>query len=846
MLSYAIPDTLAGQVQVGSGVVVPLQSRQVLGVVLSLHPQATPDESQKPILAVLNQPLLEGVLLHLSEWLVRTQLCSPAEAVQTILPASARYHIQAVYALCEPLPRLRSANAQRVADTLRALGGRATLGTLQRRVASVILRPGLEYLRQRGFVHTFYELAPPPTPVVETNWVEVIADSETLEAFFATQARRAPAQSRLLTELLLHPEGRRPERDLLAETGVSLQVLRGLEARGLVRRVKVGGQENLTPPSPLSYEERGEIGGSPSPFTGEKGTGVEGSAENLTPPSPLSASREGGEPSSPSPFTERGLGGEVKTLTPAQASAVQALRSAIQKGGYQAFLLYGVTGSGKTQVYLRASTEVLRTGRTILLLVPEIALTAQLSQRLRERFGESVAVLHSQLSPSERYAQWLRIYRGHAPIVVGARSALFAPLRNVGLIVVDEEHEPSYKQNNTPAYHARRLAEARAQEEGAILLLGSATPSIETFYRAQQGELHLLTLPERVGGLPLPSIELIDLRGGRFQVISQPLMEAILETVREGRQVILFLNRRGFSPILLCRECGHVPMCPNCSVSLTYHRGVENRLHCHHCGHSQNAPRVCPACEGLQILPFGIGTQRVEATLRERASDLRITRLDRDTVGGREGYLQILHKFRTGELDVLVGTQMIARGLDFPRVGLVGVISAETGLHLPDFRAGERTFHLMMQVAGRAGRQGQPGRALVQTYNPDHPAIALAQRHDYLGFYQMELATRELLLYPPFCRLVNLVSQHTNPREAEGLLNRLSELIAKQVGGALLQILGPTSAPLERVAGNYRYHLLLKYAPDAEPADLLGSVLSALSPRERAMLTVDIDPVQLL
>ncbi len=857
-LTYFIPDALSEQVQVGAGVVVPLLSRQALGVVLSRDSLPTPDETLKPILAVLNQPLLSGVLLSLTEWLTRTQLCSPAEAVQTVLPSTVRYHLQSVFVLREPLPTLRSRNAQIVAETLRAMGGRATLEMLQKRLASAILRPGLNYLRQQQFVETFYELAPPPVLERGTVWVEVIADSEALEAFFTTHAQRATAQSALLTQLLLHPEGRRPERELLDETGVSVQALRALEARGLVRRVRImgsgifegsgqwaggSGENALTHPSPPSPEASGE-GGSHTPLSHSVGEG-----QGVRANTPLSHSvGEGQGVRAETPLSHSvGEGQGVRVnLTPAQAEAVQTLRDAIQKGGYQPFLLYGVTGSGKTEVYLRASAEALRAGRTVLFLVPEIALTAQLSQRFRERFGESVAVLHSQLKPSERYAQWLRIYRGQAPIVVGARSALFAPLQNVGLIIVDEEHEPSYKQNHSPAYHARRLAEMRAREERATLLLGSATPAIETFHRAQQGELTLLNLPERIGGLPLPSIELIDLRGGRFQVITPPLLEAIRETVRSGRQVMLFLNRRGFSPILLCRECGHVPMCPNCSVALTYHKGAQNTLRCHHCGHQEGAPRQCPSCQGLSLLPFGIGTQRVEATLREKASDLRIARLDRDTVSGREGYLKILQGFRAGELDVLIGTQMIARGLDFPRVGLVGVISADTGLHLPDFRAGERTFHLLMQVAGRAGRHGQPGRALVQTYNPQHPAIAHAQRNDYLGFYQQELAVREMLLYPPFCRLVNLVAQHTNPTEAEGILNLLSQRLSEQVGTTLLQILGPTTAPLERVAGNYRYHMLLKFAPFVEPAESLNAVLNELTPRQRAMLTVDIDPIQLL
>lgn len=781
-LSYAIPPALAPQMQVGTGVVVPLQNRWALGVVVGFASDAPEGIPIRPIEGVLNQPLLEGSLLELVRVMERTLLCSPAEAVQTVLPAVARYGLRSVVELVEPVPPLRSRAQAMVVEALRARGGKVSLSILKRELASAILHSALPALRTKGVIRTVYELEPPSRPREGEWWVEIVPEPELWETFFRESANHAPVQATLLTRLLLHPEGRMAVATLLEETNASPQSLRALETRGLVRRIRQQSQP------PVGF----------------------------IPPA----------------------------LTPPQLRAVERLRTALAEGTYKPFLLYGVTGSGKTEVYLRASAETLRLGRSVLFLVPEIALTPQLVNAFRERFGDAVAVWHSQLNPSERYAQWMRIRTGRAPIVVGARSAIFAPLKTIGLIIVDEEHEPSYKQTTSPPYHARTLAYARAQAEGAVLLLGSATPALESFYLAEQGRLELLEMPERVGQTPLPQVEVIDLRGGKFTVLTQPLVDAIRETLAEGYQAILFLNRRGYAPFLLCRECGYVPDCPNCSVSLTYHQVGGYQLRCHHCDHRRSPPNLCPNCGGTQIAPFGVGTQRVEAVLSQALPNVRVARLDRDVMRGREAYLQILQAFRTGEIEVLVGTQMVARGLDFPRVQLVGVVSADMGLRVPDFRASERTFHLLMQVAGRAGRRERQGRVLIQTYCPDHPAIACTVNHDYTGFYRQELELRREPLYPPFCRLVNLVATHENPLQAQGILMRLRETLSEDE--ALLQILGPAPAPLERLQGKSRYHLLLKFAPEQEPAEKLAPVLEALTPRERALLQVDIDPQSLM
>lgn len=785
-LTYAVPDALVGAVQAGAGVLVPLQNRLALGLTLGVRtPDASTPYDLKPIAGVLSQPLLSEPLLNLMRLMERTLLCSPAEAAQAVLPAGVRYRLRTVIELIEPLPALRSAAQRMTAAAIRKHGGRVSLNRLKRELAAGVWQPGLRGLREKGCIRATYELEPPPPPERPEPLVELSAAPEALEAFFEAQASRAPAQAALLMHLLERPEGALPRRALLQATGVSLGSLRGLESRGLVRIVHAD-----APPAPAS-----------------------------TPP---------------------------PALTPAQAHAVNALRTALELGAYQPFLLFGVTGSGKTEVYLRAAAECLRMGRGVLTLVPEIALTAQLSQAFRERFGAGVALWHSQLSPPERYRQWLRIQRGDAPIVVGARSAIFAPLPNLGLIILDEEHESSYKQSTTPAYHARTLAEARARESNAVLLLGSATPALETFYRAEQGALQRLELPERVGGARLPETQLIDQRGKPFQPISPTLLEALQQTLARGEQAILFLNRRGYAPLLLCRECGYTPMCARCSVALVYHRGATPFLLCHHCGHRETAPATCPRCNGLEIRPFGVGTQRIETALQQLLPEARTARLDRDAFARRGQYLQILADFRAGALNVLIGTQMAARGLDFPRVTLVGIISADTGLYLPDFRASERVFQLLTQVIGRAGRREQQGHALIQTYNPDHPAVQCALRQDYEAFYAQELETRREVDYPPFVRLVNLLCTDANPQAAEELLQRIADALMGQSGGELLQVLGPAPAPLERLEGRYRYHLLLKFAPDSEPAALLAPVLNALPLADRARVKVDVDPMQLL
>lgn len=545
-----------------------------------------------------------------------------------------------------------------------------------------------------------------------------------------------------------------------------------------------------------------------------------------------------------------------------QAEAIEAISNSIAGEEPEGFLLFGVTGSGKTEVYLRAAAEALRQGKQVLYLVPEIALATQAIGGLRARFGESVAVLHSELSPKDRLAQWLRIASGEAPIVIGARSALFAPLSKLGLIVMDEEHEGSYKQESSPRYHAKTVVRHLAAEHGCPYVLGSATPSVESFYEASHGALKLLELPHRAAEAKLPEVEVEDLgagfRAGHPALLSERLEELLLETVESKHQAILFLNRRAYAPFLVCRECGHFFMCPRCAVTLTFSR-KSGMLRCHHCGHQERPPDACSSCRGSRLNPIGIGTEKVEEAVQALLPDARVARLDRD-VAQRKGALEsTLAAFGSGEIDVLVGTQIVAKGLNFPNVTLVGVITADVSLNLPEFRASERTFQLLSQVSGRAGRGDAPGRVVIQTFNPSHVAVQTSRRHDYRAFYDYAIAERESANYPPFRQLVNIVFAGADyapvVKLAEEAARRLRSLGHPTIHNpqstdhgsqktSNIEILGPAPCVIERLQNRWRYHVLVKIAPDT-PHRRLGEIVEDLE-KGNVQVTVDVDPYSLM
>ncbi|HJQ80245.1 MAG TPA: primosomal protein N', partial [Lacipirellulaceae bacterium] len=534
-----------------------------------------------------------------------------------------------------------------------------------------------------------------------------------------------------------------------------------------------------------------------------------------------------------------------------QQKALSAIREALHAASHRTILIHGVTGSGKTEVYIQAIQEVVRFGRQAILLVPEISLTPQTVARFRARF-DRVAVLHSHMSDVERHAHWRRIARGEIEVVVGARSAIFAPTPHLGLIVLDEEHETTFKQETAPRYHARDVALRRAAEQNVPLILASATPSLESWHRAQRGEYQLVEMPRRVLNLPMPAVRTIDLRDevhSKFSrgAISRPLHRAMDEALRDGGQVILLLNRRGHSTHIQCPACGHATRCPQCDLALTFHR-QESIAVCHYCDYRAAAPTACPACNFAGLRFSGLGTQKLEAEVRARFPDYACLRMDADSMRQHGSHEQALAAFRDGQVRILLGTQMIAKGLDFPNVTLVGVVNADTALHLPDFRAAERTFQLVTQVAGRTGRGPQGGRVLVQTLCPDAPAIMAAVRHDLPAFAAQELAHRQPLGYPPFTSMVRIVVRGETERTAKALAEEIARRLQSgtESGATAIRILGPAPAPIARLRGNYRFQIQLQSTDGEFLRQRVRTAIADLKAPDRAGWIVDVDPQDMM
>ncbi len=538
-------------------------------------------------------------------------------------------------------------------------------------------------------------------------------------------------------------------------------------------------------------------------------------------------------------------------LTGEQEQVLSQVLAAMDKGGFAPFLLHGVTGSGKTEVYLRAAARVLARGGQVLVLVPEIALAGQVEAHFHSRFPGRVALLHSGLPPGERFDQWRLVAAGERPVVIGARSAVFAPLARLRLVIVDEEHDPAYKQEDGLRYHARDVALVRGSREGAVVLLGTATPSLASFRNAERGKYRLLVMRHRIEDRPLPEVDVVDMRQelraaqGSLPLFSRCLEEAIAATLERDEQVLVFLNRRGFANFMVCRDCGTVVSCRHCQVSLTLHKGA-GRLVCHYCGYHLPAATLCPACSGTGLAAVGFGTERLEEELRARFPAAAIGRLDRDSGRDRRRFQALLRRVRDREIDILVGTQMITKGHHFPGVTLVGVVWADAGLGLPDFRAGERTFQLLSQVMGRAGRGERPGRVVVQTIRPDHYALECARRHDYNGFYSQEAALRKALGYPPFARMACLLFEGVDEAATAGAARDAGKMLQEDGG---VRVLGPAPAPLARLRGRYRWHLLLQAGTVAALRHACRRVQRrppVACRSRRVRLAVDIDPENLL
>ena len=802
-LTYRFPDSLS--VSPGQRVLVPLATRKATGIVLHATSRLAPGIEVREALRALDpEPVLSPELVRLGLWISDYYLAPPGQVFRAMLPLRRETRrARLVHLTDEGRQKMQELDASLLEES-RGSQDVALLGYLARRPGASV-----EILEKR-FPEAFAR-------ALAQKWAtvaEVERERRQRKAFAVRLAgplpERPPRLSPVARRIIETLERQGPAEDhhrLLETVGAKLGNLRTLSRAGLI--------------------ELGEAG----PRASWPGKGVAGREEALL----------------------NGTSEAPPLLTPAQSNVLDDLFPRLDSGEFSVVLLHGVTGSGKTEIYLRLIARCLERGRSALMLVPEIALTPAMQSLFFSRFGEQVALLHSGLTERERDDAWWRARRGEAKVVLGTRSAVFAPLANLGVVIVDEEHDSSYKQDETPRYHGRDVAVVRAQFAGAVALLGSATPSLESYWNARQGKYHLAKLEERIGGRKLAAVEVVDMRQEFRQThtqvpISRRLKAEIEAQLRASAQTMLLLNRRGYSWFLLCRSCGQTQRCVNCSISLTYHRR-EHRLICHYCGYSTAVPSVCPSCGSEYLHYAGEGTEKLEQKFAQLFPGARVARLDRDVARRRNEFLRVLSDFREGKIDILVGTQLIAKGHDFPGVTLVGVVSADIGLGLPDFRTAERTFQLVTQVAGRAGRGDAPGRVLVQTFFPDHYAIRFAADQNYEGFFSKEMSFRRMMHYPPITALANIVAQHEKLERAAEVAKEIDEFFAKVEGQFPgIKILGPGPAPLAKVERRCRIQFLLKSVSRAPLHALLKQLAdhceqSGVQPRE---VMVDVDPVNIM
>ncbi len=810
--------SIRGQVpRPGTRVLVPFRRGERIGWVVGPHQGPFPSRVRSVLAVLESEPSATPELLRLARWMADYYVAPMGVVLAAILPSVLVDASRDVVTLKAPAPEGVPARARRLARALEVAGGPARVSSLRRSLGMGSLWPEIRLLEAAGVLH--HETERPRPPAVRTRrMVELMQELPNLAQREETFGRAR--RQREAFEFLEAAGGKMELSALTQRGGFSRSVVTGLEEKGVAQVV-----------------DREEMR---DPFAGEA--------------------------------VERG---DVPPLTPAQEHAVLRMVEAHRSGDSTPFLLHGITGSGKTRVYIELLRAVRELGKGAIVLVPEISLTPQTVKRFRSWFGDDVAVLHSGLSDGERYDAWRQLRSGEKRIAVGARSALFAPVAALGAIVVDEEHDGSYKQSESPRYHARDLAVVRAGISGAVCVLGSATPSLESWSNASKGKFRLLSLPERVAGGALPPVKLVDLRevrsaekrsraqeggggsapravaasGPGGTILSPRLVDAVNECLRRGEQVILLLNRRGYAAFVQCRECGDVRRCEHCAVSLTYHRST-GRVICHHCRYEEPAPRRCPSCGSDDLDYRGLGTEQVERVVAETFPGARIARMDVDTTSGKWAHQEILGRVERGEVDILLGTQMISKGLDFPRVTLVGVVNADVGIHLPDFRAGERTFQLLSQVAGRAGRGHLGGEVLIQTSLPDHYVLQAVRTHDYEGFATREMEEREAPPYPPHLRLVNVVLSSPDDRsaadQAEAAVAWVDRWIRARAHGTVERV-GPAPAPIERLHGRFRWHFLLRSSSPAALGALCGEFMRGFQPRGHDVrVALDRDPVALL
>ena len=794
--TYRIPDGM--RPVVGGRVLVPFRQQRLSGVVTALHDRA-PKVQIKNVLTVLDaSPVLDEQLLRLGKWIADYYLAPLGEVFRTMLPLAAEFKRAIGY---------RITNDGQMALHLAGMAGSSARSrkTPEEQLAEFRV---LDYLTERETVRE--ESLRAATRVSKSllsgmlrkKWIarEDLSDARdatrtTKVALLKGAEGKLNSNQQVLIETLAAAGGRIAVENLQA-LDVPKTTLATLVKRGLVEIVE----------EPVEFTVVGKaIRASPLDFK----------------------------------------------FNSAQQDALKKIEDSIGAGKFSGMLLHGVTGSGKTAVYLAAMRSVLEAGRSAILLVPEIGLTPAVAADLHHVFGEEVAILHSALSDQERAEQWHRIKRGDARMVVGTRSAVFAPVSNLALMIVDEEQDSSYKQEETPRYHARDVAVMRAKMAGAVVVLGSATPSLESYFNAKKNKYALLELPDRVEQRPLPEVAIVDMRQefqetGKEQVISRKLIEEIKQRLDRKEQVMVLLNRRGYSPVALCRSCGNRMECRNCAIAMTHHKRT-NRMVCHYCGFVAPVPKVCGECGSEYVYFLGTGSEKLEELLHGLFPQARIGRLDRDTVRGNEDFERALNALNEGELDLLVGTQMIAKGHDIHGVTLVGVVGADMALGFPDFRAAERTFQLLTQVAGRAGRGQSPGKVVLQTYFPDHYAVQYAAQHDFVGFYEKELRFRSWMHYPPYSALANVLVRSDKLDEALRWSGSLGKWFEKTRHEGI-RVLGPAAAPIVRLKQDYRYHFVLKSASREKLNSTLRSMLiyAAQEKIPRTQVIVDVDAVWLM
>ncbi|MDW0109281.1 primosomal protein N' [Sporosarcina aquimarina] len=781
---YKIPELFEGFVEPGMRVKVPFGPRKVVGYVVDVKGESELAENKiKPLEELIDfDAILSPELLELSKWLAEDTLAYRIEALQVMLPAAMR-------AKYEKFIQVEQLDAITEPDFLTMLKGRDRV-PLKYADSPILLKQLKAYVKS-GAVQVD-TLVKQQTAMKKVRMIHIVK-APILEELLNSLSKQAVKQRELVTWMIGHAGESIEAGKLLKDAGVSATVLKTLIDKGAAHEKKV---EVYREPEVVQLRE----------------TAV------------------------------------PTRLTSYQQYAVDEVLHAFHKKQDTTFLLHGITGSGKTEVYLRTIEEVLSKGQEAIVLVPEISLTPQMTSRFKERFGDQVAVMHSALSAGEKYDEWRRIHRKEVKVVVGARSAIFAPFEKLGIIILDEEHESTYKQEDLPRYHARDVAIWRANYNGCPVVLGSATPALESYARASKGVYQLLELPKRAKEQALPTVNIVDMRAelqeGNRSMFSVSLAEAIRERLDRHEQTVLFLNKRGFSSFVLCRDCGTTIQCPNCDISLTYHRATEN-LKCHYCGHEERVPTICPECESEHIRFFGTGTQKAEEEIAKLFPEARVLRMDVDTTRQKGSHARLLQKFSEGQADILLGTQMIAKGLDFPNITLVGVLAADTTLHLADFRAAEKTFQLLTQVSGRAGRHDLAGEVFVQTYTPEHYAIELAKAQVYEPFYHMEMSSRKQFGYPPFFYIVNIQFSHEELMKVVDYAEKAARFLAEGLSPESV-IIGPTASAISRVNNRYRYQCLIKYKKEPKLTETLQALIRFYRTdwiKDGLQLSVDKSPV---